>query len=320
MKGSFYKLVMLTLIGLLAFAPALTVSAQDCPPGIGASDCALIAAASGENAAQLTSFEMQFTVDGVIKGVEGGNVTLKVDGSGGIDISKLNPMATDPAEALAGLVFGVMMDAALSGGGESQSGTVEFRIVDGRAFARGLDGTDKWQEVPTEELFAQLSSGDAGDAGDLGGLLGSLNDPSLAGLLGAIQTVYTAVDGPSIDGVSTRAIVATTDLKPLLQALADPNISEALSQVIPQDDPNVVLLGSLLPLLGSIFSEAKVINTQYYGTDGTFRGFKLEVTLVVDAMMASMLLNLNNAIELQLSLDVRLSKLGEPYTVEAPIN
>lgn len=324
MKVSFYKFVMLALVGLLMFAPALSVSAQDCPPGIGASDCALIAAATGENAGKLASFAMEFTVDALIRGVEGGDVTLKVNGSGGIDTSKLNPLAADPTEALAGLVFSTLMDASLAGGGQTQSGSVEIRIVDGRAFARGLDGTDTWQEVPADELFGQLGfsgdGGDMGNLGDLGGLLGSLDNPALSGLFGAIQTVYTAANGPTVDGVSTRAITATTDLKPFLQALADPAISEALSQVIPQDNPNVAQLGAFLPLLGALFNEAKIVATQYYGTDGTFRGLKLELALVVDGQMAAMLTGSPNNIEVRFALDVRLSKLGEPFTVEVPIN
>ncbi|MFQ3535402.1 MAG: hypothetical protein SNJ58_05955 [Aggregatilineales bacterium] len=321
MKVSFYKSIVLALISLLLLTPALTVSAQDCPPGIGASDCALIASATGENAGKLASFVMDFTVDAVIKGVEGGDVMLAVKGSGGIDISKLNLMASDPVEALAGLVFRAAMDASLKGGGQEQSGTVEIRIVDGQVYFKGFDGTDTWQQQPADDLFSQLGLGDTGgsDMGDLGGLLGNLGNPALSGLFGAIQTVYTASDGPTIE-VSTRAIVATTDLKPLLQALADPTISDALSQIIPQDDPNVAQIGSLLPLLSALFKEAKIVATQYYGTDGTFRGLKFELSLVVDGMMASMLTNTPNDIEVQFALDVRLSKLGEPYTVEVPIN
>lgn len=321
MKVSFYKFVTLALIGLVALIPALGVSAQGCPPGIGASDCALIAAATGENASKLASFAMDFTVDAVIKGLEGGDVTLKVNGSGGIDTSKVNPMAADPAEALAGLVFSTLMDASLSAGGQTQSGNVEIRIVDGRAFVRGIDDTNNWIEVPSDELFEQLGTiyDNARDMGDLGGLLGSLDDPGLSGLF-SVQTVYTAADGPTVDGISTRAITATIDLKPFLQALADPAVSEALSQIIPQDDPNVAQLGSFLPLLGALFKEAKIVDTQYYGTDGTFRGLKLELSLIVDGRMAAMLTGSPSDIEVRFALDVRLSKLGEPFTVEVPIN
>jgi len=320
MKVSFYKFMLLALIGLLAFVPALTISAQDCPPGIGASDCALIAAATGENAEKLSSFVMDFTVDATIKGLDASDLVLSVKGNGGLDLSKVDMTATDPAQALAGLVFKMAMDASLSGP-SSQSGSVEIRIVDGAAYAKGLDGTDTWQKVPSEELFGQLGlGGTGGDAGgDLGGLLGSLTDPSLGGLFGTIQTVYSAADGPTIE-VSTRAITATTDLKPFLQALADPNISETLSQIIPQDDPNVAQLGSFLPLLGLLFSEAKITSTNYYGTDGTFRGFNATLDLVVDGQMAAMLTGSPNNIEVRFKLDVRLTKLGEPYTVEAPIN
>jgi hypothetical protein len=325
MKVSFYKFVTLILIGLVALIPALGVSAQGCPPGIGASDCALIAAATGENAGKLTSFAMDFTVDALIKGVEGGDVTLKVNGSGGIDISKVNPMEADGAEALAALVFSAAMDASLSAGGQTQSGNVEIRIVDGRTFVRGLDDTNNWIEMPSDVLFEQLvtiydDARDMGDMGDLGGLLGSLNDPALSGFFGALQTVYTAADGPTVDGISTRAITATIDLKPFLQALADPAISEALTQIIPQDDPNVAQLGSFLPLLGALFKEAKIVDTQYYGIDGTFRGFKLELSLIVDGQMAAMLTGSPTNIEVRFALDVRLSKLGEPFTVEVPIN
>jgi hypothetical protein len=143
MKVSFYKFMLLALIGLLAFVPALTISAQDCPPGIGASDCALIAAATGENVGKLGAFVMDFTVDATIKGVEASDIVLSVKGNGGIDLSKVDMTATDPAQALAGLVFGLAMDASLSGP-SSQSGSVEFRIVDGVAYAKGLDGTDNW--------------------------------------------------------------------------------------------------------------------------------------------------------------------------------
>lgn len=318
MRVSFYKFVTLALIGLLALVPALTVSAQDCPPGIGASDCALIAAATGENAAKLTSFVMDFTVDAEASGLQEGNFSLTVKGSGGIDLSKVDPSVTDINEVLPSLIFSVIMDASLTSGTENQSGTVEVRVVDGRVFLRGFDGTDAWQEVPLEMLSGQLGAF-GGSSDDLGGLLGNLNNPALADLFGAIQTVYSASDGPTIDGVRTRAITATTDLKPFLQALADPNISEALSQIIPQDDPNTAQLGSFLPLLGAIFEELNVVATQYYGTDGTFRGLKLELNLGVDGQMAAMLTGAPNDISVQFTLDVRLSKLGEPYTVEVPI-
>lgn len=321
MKFSFYKFVMFALIGLLAFAPALTVSAQDCPPGISADDCKLMTDAMGMNASKLSSFAMDFTVNASVKGVEGGDITLQVSGSGGIDTSKVDMTAEDPMTALAGLIFSIMMDAKASGGGMDQAGSVEIRIVDGNAYGKGFDGTDTWQKVSAEELFSQLGamSGDmSGGMGDIGGLLGNLDNPALAGLLGAVVTTYSATDGPNIDG-STRAITASTDLKPLLTALADPQIAEALSQVIPQDDPNVAQIGSLLPLLGALFSEAKIDSTTYYGTDGTFRGFKLSASLVVDGQMAAMLTGSPTNIDVKLELDVRLTKLGEPFTVEAPI-
>lgn len=316
MKISIHKFVLLALVALLAFVPAMTASAQDCPPGIGASDCALIAAATGENAAKLTSFVMDFTVDATIKGVSDDDFVLTVKGNGGIDLSKVDMTATDPTQALAGLVFGLAMDASLSGP-ESQSGAVELRIIDGTAYLKNPDGT--WVQVPSEQLLGQLNLGGntGGMDGDFGGLLGNLNDPNLSNLFGAIQPVYSAEDGPSIE-VSTRAIITSVDLKPFLQALADPNISEALSQIIPQDDPNVAQIGSFLPLLGALFSEAKVVNTAYYGTDGTFRGFKLTLDLLVDGQMAAMLTGSPNNIEVRFALDVRLSKLGEPYTVEVP--
>ncbi|PJF36101.1 MAG: hypothetical protein CUN49_07200 [Candidatus Thermofonsia Clade 1 bacterium] len=324
MKSSFYKLVMLALVGLLAFVPALAVSAQDCPSGISASDCALIASATGENAAKLTSFAMDFTVDAVIKGVEANDVTLSVKGNGGIDISKINPAATDPAEILAGLVLGVAMSGSLKGTTDDQSGEIELRIVNGLSYLRIPEIPDgNWVKIDllssilTQQLSLGLGAAQGGNMDDIGGLLGNLNNPALAGLFGAIQTVYTASDGPTIE-VSTRAITATTDLKPFLQALADPNVSEALSQFLPQDDPDTAQIRSFLPLLGLLFTKATIVSTQYYGTDGTFRGFKLELALAVDGQMAAMLTGSPNNVDVRFTLDVRLSKLGEPYTVEVP--
>ncbi len=317
MKFSFYKFVMFALIGLLAFVPALTVSAQDCPTGISADDCKLMADAMGMNASKLSSFAMDFTVNALVKGVEGGDITLEVSGSGGIDTSKVDMTAENVTAALAGLISRVAMDAKASGGGMDQAGSVEIRIVDGNAYGKGFDGTDTWRKVSAEELFSQLGAL-SGGMGDIGGLLGNLDNPALAGLFGATVTTYSATDGPNIDG-STRAITASTDLKPVLQALADPQIAEALSQIIPQDDPSVAQIGGMLPLLGALFSEAKIDSTTYYGTDGTFRGFKLSVSLVVDGQMAAMLTGSPTNIDVKLDLDVRLTKLGEPFTVEAPI-
>jgi len=267
---------------------------------------------------------MEFTADATIKGLGESDLALRVKGDGGLDLSGVDLMALDPLQALAGLALRVAMDASLSGP-TSQSGSVEIRIVDGAIYFKGLDGTNAWQKVSPGQLSLGGLGGDMGGniggniGGDLSGLLGNLTDPRLSRLASKIQTVYSAANGPTIE-VSTRAITATTDLKPFLQALADPNIAEVLSQIIPQDDPNVAQLGNFLPLLGALFSKAKVASTNYYGTDGTFRGFNVALDLVVEGQTAAMLTGSPEDIEVRFKLDVRLTKLGEPYTVEAPIN
>lgn len=301
MKVSLYKFAVIAVMAILVFAPALSATAQGCPSGISASDCALITAATGANAAKLSSFAMDFTVNAVAN-----DVALSVKGNGVVDARNLDLSATDMLRQLEKLNLSAVMDVTLVDE-EPAQGKVEVRVVDGQVYTKGFDGTEEWRKQPLSEVLSALSLQLGADPN---GLLNLFNDPSLAETF-----VYTASDGPTIDGVQTRAIAATFSLEAFLESLNLPSVPEIPGVPGMPSLPGVPNPSQLFSSLG--LEELLIGATNYYGVDGTFRGFKLEAVLTVGE---GSMLGAAGGLELVFELDVRLSKLGEPFTVEAPIN
>ncbi|MDW8300679.1 MAG: hypothetical protein RML95_15210, partial [Anaerolineae bacterium] len=283
------------------------VLAQDCPSTLSAEDCALVAAAS-KNVDKLKSFAMDFAVEAAAKGLGTSGFTLSVKGSGGADLSKVDAGSDDIAEVLEKIALRVIMDASLTGD-DAQAGEIEIRIVDGQIYTKS-PGDDEW-EVQSVSEFLEESEFNLELGLNLSDVLGFSESAGME-MLGA---QYTATDGPTIDGVKTRAIKASLDLKPFFESLAMPSIPG-----LPMDVPNMPETGNFLSNLAKAFKKVLLSATNYYGVDGTLRGFKLEAAVEADGSALAALTGLSGNIELILTIDVRLSKLGEPYKVEVPTN
>lgn len=108
-----------------------------------------------------------------------------------------------------------------------------------------------------------------------------------------------------------------------MKTLTSPEGLEALKGLMAMtgqqlDDAQLQQLTAFVPMLEPVLKGVTIKGVNYYGTDKTFRGLKLELGLALDQQGAA-LIGFPGAVNMQLMLDVRLTDLGQAVTVEAPI-
>ncbi|GAB4547071.1 MAG: hypothetical protein OHK0023_07750 [Anaerolineae bacterium] len=320
----FRNLMLAALAALLLVFPVFSASAQGCPQGLSAEDCTLMeeatAAFTGTTAFKMESWSFNLTVSG-LPGTP--DTTVEVTGDGVFDSSKVVVDANDPLSFLKGLVLALNMQAKLTGPQEL-SGDLELRIVNDTLYAKGEQATQgQWQKVPLDQLAGAAGGSLPIDPSMLGGMMGMGEGAEGLNALFASATTWAAEDGPTIGGVSTRAISQSIDLSAVVKTLTSPEGLEALKGLMAMtgqqlDDAQLQQLTAFVPMLEPVLKGVTIKGVNYYGTDKTFRGLKLELGLALDQQGAA-LIGFPGAVNMQLMLDVRLTDLGQAVTVEAPI-
>lgn len=332
MKFTFRLALLMALVAVIAFAPALNVvRAQDCPPGLSAEDCALLAKINTP-VEMAPSFKIEgFSVNLAVSGAPGGDIALDVTGSGALDASKVDAAALNTGDTTAlfkTLIFQLAMNAALKGGGADQAGDLEVRVVGGEVYVKGAMITGgQWFKLPADQL-----AGAAGGALPVnpGMAQGLAQDPAVAGglaqLFAAVPSAltYSSAEGPTVGGKATRAITTSVNLEAIVKGLFAPENREALKGLLgalgagPVDDAQLAQLDQIVVLLEPTLKATKIEFTVYgEPTEGKFAGFALVIETTVDQTLAG-LLGGTNAISVSVKVDVKVAEMGQPVTVEAP--
>lgn len=325
--------LLIALIALVAFVP-FTAKAQDgCLEGLSAEDCALAnAVMSGD--ANYNQFVMDWTFTAKSSGLQataGGEIDVTVTGGGAVDASTVQADPAKPESIFNGLKFSINMTAAAALPGQpAQSGDLEVRIVDGKLYAKGTEATKGEWWTQSVEKAIQSGSGGAG-MGDLTQQLqGALSNPAALGGMAAFTGMKglvtgSATDGPTVDGVATREITANVALDVLAKGLTSEEFRPMLKQLLAQaglgamiPDEQLAQLSMLVAGFEPTLKATKLSFSQYVGKeDKLFHGFALRFSLNVDANQAAMF-QLPGALNVDVVLDVRLSKIGTAPEIVAP--
>jgi hypothetical protein len=333
MKSIFRYGVLLAVMAVLAFSPALNTKAQgSCLPGLSADDCKLIA---DSEAQKVTSFAIDsWTLKLDVKGTTTGDVSVDAKGSGAIDFSEVKPVAGKPESVAAGLKFVMTLEGTSTAAGKTDGGTGEIRIVDGVMYVKS-DKTE-WQKTDFAKVLAQSSSSGSSMGLDPMALSKTFADPQVAGLLQALLTVdgfigTEAGDGPAVGDAATRQITVNVNLGALLTAVTTDKLPPSLSTMLKAANMDASTLTMVAGLLGPTLNSAKIGVVRYVGTgDKMLHGIGLNFAVTIDPQLMSMAGGMaggmgggsataapQGPISISFTFDAKLTKINEPVSVEA---
>jgi hypothetical protein len=316
-----FRSIVATLFVIALMLTPLAIHAQDdidtCL-GLSEADCAYINDAYANS--DYNSFFQEFTIDFSITGVPDLPIEFSLQGSG--------PFAFDMASE-----FPIEMEAVMNVDfdivGETGTGTVEFRAVDGNLYLfNEVDGWIGFNALEAAELGFDQAGGlglpvdpstllpaegeDMGDLGDLGDLeaLGIAEDDVTAGMeiLGALLEVpgflsYTR----NGDDFNFNA-----DITSLLSATEFTDALELVGELA--GDPTVSSLGMLAPMFldSGTITVNQYVNPETQSVDG--------IDFVVDATVPGSLLDpeFTEPLVIALVFTVRVSDINAEFDFTAP--
>jgi hypothetical protein len=344
MLNNKFRFVLLAVLALtLAVVPAVSsVRAQgaSCLPGLDEATCTLFSEASA-NMGTVTKFVMDYTID-----VTAPDTVVNIQGNGPIDVTELTGTAagmmeggtTDPTAALAGLTMQQTMTASVDAQGESQSGTFEFRIVDGVLYFTGDEATDgQWMKLDLAKAVAAAQEAGSNTGGmQVGGMDPAQAQAAAMQLMGALMTPEVAAafsdpskfieaevsDGGDVDGVSTQKITVNLKLGEVLGLLTGPDgakIAEALAPVFGLTAENSAMITGMATMFKPVLDASTFSFSWWIDPEAKqFRGFGINIDVTVDAQTQMMMGSTEAAEDVQVKVDflVTLSAIGEDVVVE----
>jgi len=320
---------MLVMAALLATIPALKVRAQgDNCFGLKSEDCQLIQASAANSPAKLSSFEINYTLNTKVSGTGTSDSELKVTGGGpiAIDQSKLSGGAgmsmTNLDAVLPALTMQNTLSVSATTNGKNQSDNVEIRIVDGKVYYKDDQQTKgKWMQTSASSLSGNSSLASGGGVASQ-----AMSDPAVMAAfakLPYIKGFITAQRGADLDigGEKSAHFTFNVDLLTLLQS---PELKDALKAVMTSmgqaTEQLDTMMGQYTGMAQTFLKNLKITVHEYVGTtDQTLHGVGLDIALNLDAATAGMLMNSTSAnpVDVNISFDAKLTKIGQPVTVEA---
>jgi len=302
------------MLALACFAalPLVGARAQGVACTLADADCKLLAAAEA-NSGKLTSFQQDFTFTYTLGGVGGAAPTnTTASGTGAFTGGMPANMMSDPTAALGTIKASLDVTGTTNGASGQTSGKTQIIITDGTLYIN--DGTG-WKARPMSELLQRaMSSGPATPASDSPALT-LLGNPALVQGLMALPNIKGIATlakeaGPDVDGVKTSAFVYNVDLPTLLNA---PEFAAILSAAASQMMGGTSGGGAIpVQMLTSLLKNPKLSLTRYVGdSDQLIHGVAVKFSGTLDLGGASS--------DISLALDVKLSKIGQPFTIVAPV-
>jgi hypothetical protein len=279
----FTRVAVLLVFVLTLLVPAAATAQEQCF-GLSEADCALF---YGAGAADFTSFAFSYDFELTISGTT--SVTSTGEGT-----FTMVPEATDPLKAfnLAVVVEGSATDEM----GDTESGTVEIRIIDGVLY---LSDGNEWTYTDVEALLSELEelgiSADtmmsAGEAGAMEGMMSDM-DATIAN-----HVTMTRGEDSTVDGETAASFTVALDLNGLL---ADPGLTEMFANLPPEvlagalgsggemTEEEIQQMTAMMPMLvgmlGMMFQNTEAYLSVDAGVDsGKLYGFELHFATDLDA-------------------------------------
>ena len=352
MKTRFLSSLLLVLVMLVGMVPAVNAQGGDSVCfNLSADDCAILTGALA-NSENMNSFNMNFTADFSLSGLstlgammgagsdEGmpGDITLHVEGSG--------PYAMVSSETFPPIILDVALNAMFDSGSDSQSASMEFRIVDGYMYFTDPD-TGEWAGMLVQDAMTYAENemgltGLFGSGGDMPG--GELNpqdlmnsDPAaLMDAAGLGEDAAALLDVPGfinhvrladqdMMGQSMHVFELTLDFTPLFASTEFQNILNTAITQATEADPEAAQMAMVVPmLLGGL--SGNLVETQMVGADDNFvhgTGVDLNASLDLGVLMPPSSSSSSDTpqlppIDLGFSFNVNLDQINETFSVAAP--
>ncbi len=344
MKSLFRSCILLAIVTLIAFTPALTSHAQGSAKcfGLADADCKLWHSASDQtNMKKLTSFVMDYNITLKVSGTPN-DVNFAVTGNGpfGVDASKVSAASSNPTAAVAGLTMQNTLTASLTTGKQSQKGTFEFRIVGGNFYFRGDVATkDQWMYIALDKAinaamsnpsFSNMMGGKGGKAGGNNPAAAIMNDPELMAALAKIPDIPGFIKAERKADVTIGdekaaqfvvnfdflTLVKSKDFAPVLKAIAK---SQGSGQEVTDKQ-----IQQIVAIAQTVLKDTKFSITQYVGTkDNLPHGLGIDFVMKLDENTAALLQGNSSSsepakpVDINFHFDIKLTKIGQPVAVEA---
>lgn len=294
--------------------------------GLSSADCKLIADA-GDNLANLKTFVMDYTVTFQAKGLPNGNINFSAQGSGPVDVSAVDD--ANGLNALSSAIFASNLKATLTEGGKTQSGTLDLRMVDGVLYITAsrfpqsnskLDVSQLLDAIPEQARLALAANVFNFDR------LATLQNTPAADIPGVYQA--KAQNGRVVEGQAMTQIALDTNLSTYFSYLFRPENREQLRAVLEASgqqytDDQLNQIARAIPLLRTTLQATKLQETWLIGKkDKLYHGWGLTFSTRIDPTLINMLGSQQDSpvtqpITVNASLQVTLTKIGKPVTVQA---
>lgn len=300
MKNLRFAVLFTVLALVLALVPG--AFAQDGTFGLGEADFALFSAANA-NSASATSFTYEFALDLAVTGIEDGEATATINGSGAMSSED-------------GIAFSLVTEGTAVSNGEETPTNVEIRVIGDMLYVNTGEG---WQGAKLEDVASiaggaaglpispeDMMSGDMSDLGPMGDMMG--------GLAGFDPSGYISIERlDDADGLAHFS--ASLDVAGLL---ASDELSVILGMAVggamgSGDEMTAEEAGQMGQMLGMMFGDASVTLDQYVNVD----------TEMVERAVLSINFPLENLVGepgagIMLTFDIQLSAFGEAVSIEVP--
>jgi hypothetical protein len=286
-----FVLPLALLLALLA--PGAVFGQEEMPCfGLSQGDCTLMYS-SQEAMAGVNSFTIDYTFALSVTDV------LDISSGGGGNFSSV-PDAADP---LASLNMDMATDNTATIEGETESATVEFRIIDGN-FYLGIPMEEgaplSWMWVSLQHLV-DLMAEESGMPFSLEDLMsgemaamGGLGDMSqMAGLLEAFLPYITAERGADADVAGNPVAVFTTTVD-LAGMFGDPGLSQVVGSLAAiggaeMSEEELQQVQMFLPMLQMLFQQSSVSMVEQIGVNDSYTyGWGFDFAMTIDPMMMAM--------------------------------
>lgn len=295
------KMTSLLLIIIILLSAVASVGAQDACLGLSADDCAIIQNANA-NMANVTSFNQSYLFRLSVTGIAAldptaSDIEVTSDGSG--------PMVLG-GEGQIPFAMQLSMNGAIEGP-ESQSGTMEFVITGDKLYLQ--NPTDQtWLAVDLVQAIE--SQGATFDPAQFDAAMSGLMSPEAMAGLAEIAAIPGFITYERLaDENGNIPFSLTIDVTKFLQAPEFQSFAQGMAQA----DPNIGMIGTLLPML---LSEGTINITQWVSPDNYISKMSLDVKGTIDA--SAMNPEATSPIVIDLHFEVSLSDINGSFDIVAP--
>lgn len=303
---------MLLLVPLVLLTTVSFAFAQGSTFGLSSQDFDFFNQALTANTT-LTSFQFEYTLDFAVTGVDTGDISVNLQGTGAYDANGASPA----------------LQLALLGTANAPNATpvdAEIRLIDDILYVTALDPStgerSPWEGMSLGDLAGDVAGetplAGLGPQGDV-----SLDTTELSPELASALAAFDPSDFISISRLADEAVNGDSAAHYSISvSLSDLGSSAAFTQVLSAAmsaaDPasvDAASMQSIGPMMAMLFADSSVQADLYYGTaDQLLR----RVALVLDVPLNGAALGMPQSVSFSLNLDITLTDHNQPQTIVVP--